>query len=176
MFPSSLGILRVWFRGEQGDCVDIYRVLPTLEGSMGESVTAPGNFEGQVCNGGNQPLRSQSHLWVTSCDSSEALASFITAFQSLHILKKTCGQHTSVIKSEQHSGPKIITGNNTINSPECLHTEIAKEDEQLQELHNCRYNGIITARKSHGIPAPNTLLLFSMTRRLHSAPCWHHCS
>lgn len=35
---------------------------------------------------GQPTLRRQSHLWLISCDSSEALVSFIKAFQSLYIL------------------------------------------------------------------------------------------
>lgn len=68
-----------------------------------------------------------------------------------------------MIKSEQHSGSEVITGNNTINSPKCLYTEIAKEDEQLQELHNPRHNGIITTKRTPGILAPNTFSVFSVT-------------
>lgn len=35
---------------------------------------------------GQPTLRSQSHLWLSACDSSEALVSFIKAFQSPYIL------------------------------------------------------------------------------------------
>lgn len=55
LFPSSLDILRAGFRGQQGDRVDIYRVLPTLEGSVGESMTTAGNFEEQVCKRATNP-------------------------------------------------------------------------------------------------------------------------
>lgn len=38
------------------DLEDIYRVLPAVEGSVGENMTASGNFEGQVCKGATNPL------------------------------------------------------------------------------------------------------------------------
>lgn len=53
--PPVIGILRAGFRGQQGDCVDIYRVLPTPEGSVGESMTTGGHFEEQVCERAANP-------------------------------------------------------------------------------------------------------------------------
>lgn len=53
-FPS-LGILRAGFRGQESDYVDIYWVLPTLEGSVGESTTTALNFDEQGCKRAANP-------------------------------------------------------------------------------------------------------------------------
>lgn len=62
-----------------------------------------------------------------------------------------------MIKSEQSTGLQVIMRNNTINSPKCSYTEIAKEYEQLQELHNPWCNSIMSPQTSLGILAPSFL-------------------